>query len=110
MSKQQHTPGPWHVVLSDNATPHILHEHGCDSSDCGDLSSRVCVMPAEIVADYNSLANASLIAAAPELLEALEAVLSAEPADGAYLLGETESERAAYANARAAIAKARGES
>lgn len=74
MSKQQHTPGPWHVVLSDNATPHILHEHGCDSSDFSDFSSRVCVMPAEIVADYNSLANARLIAAAPELLEALEMV------------------------------------
>lgn len=71
MSEFKGTPGPWHVVLSDNATPHILHEHGCDSTDCADLSSRVCVMPAEIVANYNSLTNAHLIAAAPELLSLL---------------------------------------
>lgn len=69
--KTKATPGPWHVVLSNNATPHIMHEHANDCSDCNDRASLVCVMPAEIMGHYNSLANARLIAAAPELYEVL---------------------------------------
>jgi hypothetical protein len=68
---QKHTPGPWHWRLSANATVHI--EHGdCLPDEIGMLKNRVCVMPAEIMHDYNSLANARLIAAAPEMLEALK--------------------------------------
>lgn len=70
-TKLKATPGPWHVVLSDNATPHIMHEHGDDCSDYSDRGSLVCVMPAEIMQCYNSLANARLIAAAPDLYAAL---------------------------------------
>jgi len=67
MSEENFTKGPWVVRLSDNATPHVMHKNGDDYTDCGDHSSIVCGMPAEIVDDYNSLANARLIAAAPEL-------------------------------------------
>lgn len=73
MSKNKHTPGPWHVVMSDNATPFIQHECGDDWTDIDDRTSRVCHMPAEIMESFNSLNNARLIAAAPELLEALQA-------------------------------------
>jgi hypothetical protein len=72
----QHTPGPWHLRLSNNATPHI--EHGdCFRDEVGELDNRICVMPAEIVQSFNSFANARLIAAAPDLLEALQAALEA---------------------------------
>lgn len=72
-NKAKHTPGPWHLRLSDNATPHI--EHGdCHLDEVGELANRVCVMPAEIDRSYNSFANARLIAAAPELLDALKAL------------------------------------
>lgn len=91
----QHTPGPWHLVMSDNATPFIMHESGSDLTDLSDLSSLVCHMPAEISRNFNSLENARLIAAAPELLEALVAVMHSK----------TES---ALSMARKAIAKAEG--
>jgi len=74
----KHTPVPWHLVLSDNATPHINHEYGDKYTDCGDLSSRVLVMPAEIVGKYNSFENARFIVKAcnhhAELVEALRAI------------------------------------
>lgn len=80
----KHTPGPWHLVMSDNATPFIQHEHGADWTDADDWTSRVCIMPPEITRDFNALANARLIAAAPDLLAALEMVVS-ELASGARL-------------------------
>lgn len=71
MNEPKHTPGPWYMRLSDNATPHI--EHGdCFRDEIGMLKNRVCVMPSEIMHDFNSFANALLIAAAPEMLEALK--------------------------------------
>ena len=60
------TPGPWHMKLSDNATPHIMHEGG-DWTDIQDHDALICAMPAEIVRAYNAFANARLIALAPTL-------------------------------------------
>ncbi len=104
MSENKFTPGPWHVVLSDNATPFIQHEGGQDWSDIDDRSSRICHLPAEVMEDFNSLNNAHLIASAPDLLLALEDLLrdACEPMDSAttdYFRNQ----------ARAAIDKARGE-
>lgn len=110
MSK--HTKGPWHVVLSDNATPHIMHENGHDFTDISEISSCVCVMPAEITYSYNSLANARLIAAAPELLEALEGFVDfpADTFDGDHDQAFTMTVRLNdMRKARAVIAKAKGE-
>lgn len=74
--RQKHTEGPWHVALSDNATPHIVAKdlgfiHHWEPREVDDVL--VCVMPAEIMKSYNSRANALLIAAAPDLLLAVEA-------------------------------------
>ena len=107
MSEQKFTPGPWHLRMSDNATPHI--EHGdCLLDEVGNLQNRICVMPAEIMQSYNSLANTRLIAAAPDLIEALqdaEKWLVLLEADKISLRGIEVIQKA-----RAAIAKARGES
>ena len=103
MSK--HTPGPWSVgevshrkqrvdidsLHADQTLGHqtwrgLARAYGCED------------MPAEGTAAM--LANARLIAAAPELLEALQSVLD-NCLDSAGLC-------AAHAKARAAIAKAKG--
>lgn len=102
-TKHTPTPGPWHLRLSDNATPHILH--GDATADLDDMAHRVCVMPAEIMQSFNSFANARLIAAAPELLSALEQMLAVFVDDP--LTHQYTSGTAADA-ARDAIAKARG--
>ena len=96
-----YTKGPWHVVGSDNATPHIQHERGGDWTDIDDLSSRVCVMPAEIMNSYNAWENARLIAAAPDLLEAL--ILASQSAGFQYMFHEARDV------IEKAIAKAKGE-
>lgn len=105
MSK--HTPGPWHLVLSNNATPFVMHEHGDDWTDIQDLASIICIMPAEITRSYNSFANARLIAAAPELLQVLkdiEAMLNAG-LDASIVMDENSPMRDAM---RDAIRKAKG--
>jgi hypothetical protein len=88
MSAGQHTPGPWtlnparstRVDLIDNAKGEAVGEI--------------------IWVDTRKPADARLIAAAPDLLEALERILRDVPCDG---LDEWEGQ------ARAAIAKATGE-
>lgn len=86
MSKTKHTPGPWGasgtVVRADNGQGAVIAELGK-------------------VRDVN-LANAALIAAAPELLRALEDLLAVH---------ETKRNLAhdVWEAARAAIAKAEGQ-
>lgn len=96
MSKQGHTPGPW--FITGNMTRYI------EASIGGGLIQEVASCgPTEADNGYGEqqMANARLIAAAPELLEALEhAVKTAE--------WDTYG-RASLNKARAAIAKARGE-
>lgn len=91
MSK--HTPGPWHFAPSLDDTYVV-----CESDDNG--ASTVALVYAADAAKP----DARLIAAAPDLLAALEKVLAAyeaarEPGHGTILIDE----------ARAALAKARGE-
>ena len=87
MSK--HTPGPWHIggrtILRPTLT--IFHK----PFGLGD------------VAEVYEEANARLIAAAPELLEALKEIADTDPVDAAL-----DPQRAVRI-ARAAIAKATGE-
>lgn len=83
-----HTPGPW-VAVSDYVEAHDLDEplSICTLADCGDASK----------------ANARLIAAAPELMAALEEFIGAVDAGCAF------KDASIVEYARAAIAKAKGE-
>ena len=93
MSK--HTPGPWAHINPDGYTvrhPQVYSDTGpvCNATWLGD--GRI-----------NELrANARLIAAAPEMLVALQEIVAAADGDGWSQLDAT------LAKARAAIAKATG--
>ena len=99
----KHTPGPW-------ATEYDINEHG---SDCvivtKDYNYRICDIYSRsndgmTVPDDAASANARLIAAAPDLLEALKVC-----ADLLADYDEAEGEEGdAYREALAAIAKAEG--
>lgn len=80
-----HTPGPWHVA------------NGCQIRSAKDQIAKAWMMR-----NGEGLANARLIAAAPEMLEALEEIVSAADGDGWSQLD------ADLRKARAAIAKAKG--
>jgi len=104
MSNQKHTPGPWHIndmtlpsrryVTIGNNIAHVLH------NSRGKIYSIKQMEPEQA-------ANARLIAAAPELLEALREMLpivhAAMDNDDDDVIGKI-----AY-RASAAIAKAEGE-
>ena len=86
----KHTPGPWNRIKGDR--------------NVYSASGTVCKTPAIIgggSAAANWEANASLIAAAPDLLEALSEIIN----DGGKFVMTNETHR----KARAAIARARGE-
>ncbi|RRV80383.1 hypothetical protein [Stutzerimonas stutzeri] len=88
-----HTPGPWSI---DKEERWVIHEP--------EGKSGTLVVPEIYLDDDEAIANARLIAAAPELLAALESAQMA-------LMGYTHQNAvtlAALEKARAAIAKARG--
>lgn len=96
MSK--HTPGPWHR----NVPPARKY--------CVVFSGRnthVAAVKSDGLTDSEIEANCNLIAAAPDLLEALEVILRKYEAQADYAEIDTDGESVAKANA--AIAKARGE-
>ncbi len=103
MTKNEHTPGPWAV---DPVVPALVRGPEDDPRAVANtLPTRRVTQPT-----LTALANAQLIAAAPELLAALEAL----EADVRYLvedgtLSEGALEHPSMVAARAAIAKARGE-
>lgn len=108
MSK--HTPGPW-ILETVRTQSGLCHKVGPFPAKREDLPSRHACLYADYPsscnpADQELEANARLIAAAPELLEALEASLdyierhTYGGTDGLALIDKT----------RAAIAKAKGES
>ena len=89
MDKQTHTPGPWTV----RATPESSNQ---DFIVC---AGRHQIAPVQY--SENSEADATLIAAAPDLLAALRSLLDALP---------SATTHPAIKTARAAIAKVEGES
>ena len=101
MSGAQHTPGPWHVHGS-----HIYVARGPIIAVVSNPGSRA--------SDYPLEANRNLMAAAPELLEALERAARNIDAMAKALQSEqlfAAGKRAAgwAEEAKQAIAKARGE-
>lgn len=94
-----HTPGPW------SAEKYLLDD---DEPNGGSVCEINCIVGyvAEIV--HGNEADARLIAAAPELLEALKGLMN-PPLDHTYCFSGSCGECQECA-ARAAIAKAEGES
>jgi len=91
MTKAKHTPGHW--VLHEGKTA-VNGADGHLVASCGSLPYRN---------KWDEEANARLIAAAPELLDALD-----EFVNGPFPSGDGDVDRL-FAKARAAIAKARGQ-
>jgi hypothetical protein len=93
----KHTPGPW-TAISDP-----LHFHSLTTIIAGNVVQGIPQMRIDVggKVDITELeANARLIAAAPDLLEALEALVTQVSNSHAY---------EELADARAAIDKAKGE-
>ena len=98
----QHTPAPWNDGLHHQG-------HLAIQSDNGRLVA-LCGAMARNDEQLENLANARLIAAAPDLLAVLqEAVRVLDYAADALDAPEASHFRATIADARAAIAKATGE-
>ncbi len=96
----KHTPGPWGILSTavGSACEAVCIGQLNDEKGLNGLSDEyaVCVVP--FIHD-ESRANADLIAAAPDLLEALEALVNSF---------EKHRPKALWDAARAAILKARG--
>lgn len=101
MSAAKHTPGPWMVSPEH---PTIIRRDYRPISDCGELigSASGHTKSGFFPSEDEAVANARLIAAAPDLLEALQAIFAAMHPD---IPGAPGS---AIEKARAAIAKATG--
>ena len=102
----KHTPGPWAFSRSDNFGDARFYVAQQDGAPYTPNYSDVATLIAETVSGERvsiQEANARLIAAAPELLEALRAV------DVLFgHLARDSTQRIWLDNARAAIAKAEG--
>lgn len=98
----KHTPGSWEIILSDDKLSNIIV--GQDVSLTDYSNNDASTMIADNV--FND-ANARLIAAAPELLEALKDIVAASgyaDADSSCV----EINKSRIDAARAAISKAEG--
>ncbi|KAA0089313.1 hypothetical protein CIW54_07550 [Paraburkholderia sp. T12-10] len=96
MSDTKHTPGPWHIQIRESrAMPGMIIQDGVYGPD----GEQIRVHGMTLTASDEAKANARLIAAAPDMLTALETVLA-----GGHL---NTGEQAIVANA---IAKATGKS
>lgn len=103
-----HTPGPWGLAQYAKGValpiPFIEHKTIAVFSD-GARQGDVAYMQHGLWGDDQALANARLIASAPDLLEALRALVDLQEANEA---SETKA-LDFWDHARAAIAKATGE-
>ena len=94
MSK--HTPGPWTILSASNRTPLVK---------AGPTVEETVAMVIDFYKPDEAPANARLIAAAPEMLEALKDV------DARLThIGHMEANALTHGIVRAAIAKATGDS
>lgn len=110
MSKQQHTPGPWFSDSEGNIwrrDPKDLYQNGGGVAGEKPLATVHKGWNHPGAVGYPLEANGRLIAAAPELLEALEMIVA--EADS-YTARTGKPVYNWLDQARSAIAKARGES
>lgn len=99
MSASKHTPGPWRILEGDSVVAvHAVQRAICDTRGT----------PYWQQFKSEDLANARLIAAAPELFDAIKEMLRWRlPHDRAFTV--TEGSRRAFDGLRDALSKARGE-
>jgi hypothetical protein len=102
MSERKHTPGPWAVDYSDDG-PLIYTGELLIASVSGSTEH----IEVQGLDEQTTEANASLIAAAPDLLAALEQLL--DHGERRNLYYERGEDAEVVGQARAAIAKARGQ-
>jgi len=105
MSAATHTPGPWNVGTSAQGRE-VVFLNGLTERHGG-------LGPSQNWIDCNTEANASLIAAAPELLEACVAMIEWDAREEDHAVdfhARMMLCKAAFQKARAAIAKAEGRS
>lgn len=104
----KHTPGPWE--LDPPETAHVTDEdYHAIRAGCGFWAiAKDQREPGFSIAGHMSAADARLMNAAPELLEALREVLKHEKWHAAMADEVTDEAKAAIKGADAAIAKATG--
>ena len=98
-----HTPGPWHIAKSADGTPAVcvpVHSREGTAFVVAQLNRPRLMGSVTGSAD----ANARLIAAAPELLEALECIVGER-----MNVTDAMTANEMFEKARAAIARAKGE-
>ena len=105
MSETKHTPGPWSVYDQR----HLFTNHEGSARLIAGNIWIACVHGSHVgpQSKEEADANISLIAAAPELLEALESLIANVYSCACTM--PTKEEREAWDKADAAIAKAEGE-
>lgn len=101
MSK--HTPGPWHIPS------HLSGADGIGPKDGYEIITCCCCGSIGGDSKEQEIANARLIVAAPELLEALENLVLQIQDHNYGIKSPAQYETNAFVAARAAIAKAKGE-
>ena len=101
MKDTQHTPGPWSISASFDRVERRV-QHGDNPPLVWGIASGINSAHPDYMPRAEQIANARLIAAAPELLAALEALC-----EDKYLADPINADR--MRAARAAIAKASGE-
>lgn len=109
-TKVEATPGPWVANIGEVGFERLgsaYGSHGCLITEANGKYGNIAIADVLMQApDIGSgMANARLIAAAPELLAALEAMLSVYPAGGN---GDAEDRHRVVELSKAAIKKARG--
>ena len=107
MSDTKFTPGPWEKgrqgEVEECFTPIHAKTHGALAQVVTEMEDFNPSYPDHLSKKIEVLANAHLIAAAPELYEALETMLQF------FYIPYSEGQKGAQDKARTALAKARGE-
>lgn len=101
----KHTPGPWVMDIEKQTTGHWYYKIVTEEKPLGNYPLHICTL--NKFKDETHLKNANLIAAAPEMLEALMKIYTKLCSEQfQYLQNDFENE---LSNIEKAIQKARGD-